>query len=153
MIHEGCKQPLEHICYGNSRSHHSSVNPYEASARPRPTVISSARPSTRPPKSPPHHSGHIQEPRQGLFMTRPLTAGHKGQSHHCCWRRQIKNYSLQRNRKHFTSTMMLPSVPPFEPDGHAILTDGRACIICKCLGHPASSEEKTKKEGGHIALF
>ena len=39
-------------------------------ASARPTVIDGARPSTRPPGSPPHHSRHIPEPRRGLFMTR-----------------------------------------------------------------------------------
>jgi len=57
----------------------------------RPTVINGARPSTRPQESPPpHHSGHIPMTHRELFMTRPLTTGHEGQSHHCRWRRQTK---------------------------------------------------------------
>jgi hypothetical protein len=49
---------------------------------------------------------HIPEPRRGLFMMRPLTAGHEGQSHHCRWRQQTKNYSLQRNSTHSTFGMV-----------------------------------------------
>jgi hypothetical protein len=67
-------------------------------------------------------------------MTRPLTAGHEGQSHHCRWRRQTKNYSLQRNSTRFTSIMV------------------ERVLFRNSLGHPAFSDEKTKEEGGHAAL-
>jgi hypothetical protein len=80
------KYVMTRICCVRRRG---SLHAKLASARP--TVIDGARPSTRPPGSPPIPPDIYRSPVKGFSRRGPLTSSHEGQSHHCRWRRQTKN--------------------------------------------------------------